>query len=204
VAVRDLLWACPLCRTPNAIKAAGKAERCATCGADFRRGHGATIVASLNGKAETRPAGDWLRSLGELPRYTPDSTGRIPGPDAVTIKRTNGQNAFRWRNVFLGWVETYDGSRRGDVTLRSDGLHFQAKSGDAAEHWTFDTITGIQPASSAIQITLRDHMVSVKYLDASVRLWTQAISDAIIGFHRVRGHEVYEFNPHVRTRPIQP
>ena len=56
MAVRDLLWGCPLCRAPGAIRPDGRRERCRECGAEFSRGRGSTIVARMDGSTRVRSA----------------------------------------------------------------------------------------------------------------------------------------------------
>lgn len=199
MAVRDLLWGCPLCRAPDGIRPHGRAERCRACGARFRRGRGVVIVAEHAGEVLERTAAEWTRTLGpaQIPEARPD--GVILGPERVTVKTTRNQKALRFGGDLLGWVEVYGRSRRGTLTLCADGLLFQPDTGARIE-WTPADLTGLQPASSALQLGLGRQMASVRFRDASVRLWTRALSDLLRTYFHSLGREVVELQPVVRTR----
>ena len=199
MAVRDLLWGCPLCRAPDAIRPHGRAERCRACGARFRRGRGVVIVAERAGDVLERTAAEWTATLGpaQTPEAQPD--GVILGPERVTVKITRHQKTLRFGGDLLGWVEVYGRARRGTLTLRVDGLLFQPDTGSRTE-WGPGDLTGIQPASSALQLGLRSRMASVRFRDASVRLWTRALSDLLRTHYHSLGREVVELQPVVRTR----
>lgn len=201
MAVRDLLWGCPLCRTAGAIRPTGRIERCQSCAATFRRGAGAAIVITQNGSRRERPAAEWLRLLGPVESPVPAADGSILGPESVRVKLTRMHKPLRFGNQLLGWVETYDGARAGTMSLRVDGLHFRPERGPHV-HWTPADLSGLQPASSSLQLGLRGQMASVKFLEGSVRLWTRALSDLLRAWHAAEGREVLELQPSVRTRPL--
>jgi hypothetical protein len=199
MAVRDLLWGCPLCRAPDGIRPHGRAEKCRACGARFRRGRGVVIVAERAGVVLERTAAEWSVTLG--PAQTPDARpdGIILGPERVTVKVTRNQKTLRFRGDLLGWVEVYGKARRGVMTLRVDGLLFQPDTGTRIE-WAPGDLTGLQPASSALQLGLHGQMASVRFREASVRLWTRALSDLLRNYYHSLGREVVELQPVVRTR----
>jgi hypothetical protein len=199
MAVRDLLWGCPLCRAPGGIRRNGRRERCRECGATFRRGQGARIVAERDGVRQHHSAGEWLVRLGPVEAPTPDATGRILGPERVRVKVTRRQEPLHWGGGLLGWVEVYDRAMVGELILDTDGLLLQPARGGSPERWKPQDLTGIQPASSAIQIGLHDRMASVKFVDGSVRLWTRALTDLLREYYRATGRDVLEFQPFLRT-----
>lgn len=198
MAIRDLLWGCPLCRAPGAIRRTGARERCRECGATFRRSRGARIVVERDGVRNDRSAQEWLARLGPAQTPEADPQGLILGPERVRVKFTRQQRPLRWRSELLGWVEVYSRPLEGDLSLRLDGLHFRPARGRIA-HWRPEDLTGLQPASSAIQIGLRDSMVSAKFIDGSVRLWTRALTDLLRNHYRLAGREVVELQPFLRT-----
>jgi hypothetical protein len=202
MAVRDLLWGCPLCRAPGGIRPDGRRERCRACGAEFRRGRGSTIVAKIEGSSRVRSAGDWLSILGPVEAPRADADGLILGPERVRVKRSRRQNPLRYAGELLGWVELYDKAQRGTMSLRSDGLHFQPEEGPAVS-WAPGDLTGLQPASSSLQLGLHREMASVKFLEGSVRLWTRALSDLLREHYRRSGRDVLELQPFVRTCILQ-
>jgi hypothetical protein len=201
VAVRDLLWGCPLCRGAGTIRRAGRGERCGACGASFRRADGASIVATRDGAAQRRSAAEWLAILGPVEAPPPGADGRILGPERVRVRHTRRQDPLHWSGELLGWVEVYDKPRTGTMTLRHDGLHFRPLR-DEAIHWTPRQITGIQPASSSLQLGLHDRMASIRFIDGSVRLWTRALSELLRDHYRQHGRDVLELQPCVRTCPV--
>ena len=199
MAVRDLLWGCPLCRAPDGIRPHGRVERCRACGARYRRGRGVIIVAERAGVVLERTAAEWTETLG--PAHAPDARpdGIILGPERVRVKITRNQKALRFGRDLLGWVEVYGKARRGTMTLRVDGLLFQPDTGTRIE-WAPGDLTGLQPASSALQLGLSRQVASVRFRDASVRLWTRALSDLLRTYYHSLGRDVVELQPVVRTR----
>jgi hypothetical protein len=199
MAVRDLLWGCPLCRAPDAIRPHGRVESCRACGARFRRGRGVVIVAERAGVVLERTAAEWTAQLGPAQPPPAGKDGVILGPERVLVKITRNQKTLRFGGDLLGWVEVYGKTRRGSMTLRVDGLLFQPDTGARSE-WAPGDLTGLQPASSALQLGLHREMASVRFRDASVRLWTQALSDLLRNYYRSLGREVVELQPVVRTQ----
>lgn len=199
--VRDLLWGCPICRTPGAIRPHGRRERCRTCAAAFRRGAGATILVASNGRRQQLPAAEWVRLLGPVEPPAPQPDGLVLGPEPVRVKTTARHRPLRFGDELLGWVEIYGKAEQGAMSLRVDGLLFEPAAG-AAVHWSPADLSGLQPASSSLQLGLRGRMASVRFLEGSVRLWTRALSDTLRAWHHGQGLDVIEIQPHVRTRPL--
>src|SRR5512141_3267085 len=80
MAIRDLLWACPLCGAVNGLKPVGKEERCWGCDAVFLRGSGSSIVAATtDGRTTTRSAAEWADLLPAEPPG-PATVGGREGP----------------------------------------------------------------------------------------------------------------------------
>lgn len=199
MAVRDLLWGCPLCRAAGSIRRAGRQERCNACGAAFRRADGAAIVATTrDGIVQRRSAAEWLAVLGPVEAPAPAADGLILGPERARVKRTLRQDPLHWSGELLGWVEVYDKPQTGLISLRQDGLEFRPDRG-AVARWRPDEIRGLQPASSSVQLGLHGFMVSIRLVDGSVRLWTRAISELLRAHYRQQGREVVELQPTVRT-----
>lgn len=198
MAVRDLLWGCPLCRSPGSIRPVGKREVCRACGATFRRSRAARIVAEQAGTREERAAAEWLSLLGPVKSPTPDPSGLILGPEPVRVKLTRGQKPLHWAGQLVGWVEDYTPSQPGTMTLRTDGLHFDPLRASSV-HWQPADLSGLQPASSALQIGLHGRMASIRFVEGSVRLWTRALSDLLQQHYRDRGQDVLELQPCIRT-----
>ena len=196
--VRDVLWACPACRAKGDIRPRGRREVCRSCGAEFRRGRGARIIVRQNGASTDRATGEWLRELGPPipPAAGPD--GVVLGPEAVRVKFTDGQQPLQWRGHILGWVERYGRGLRGTLTLREDGLVLSI--GGSELRWPAERITGLQPASSSIQLRMPDRMASFKFLEGSVRLWTAALTHVLRQYHEACGREILELQPFLRTR----
>jgi hypothetical protein len=201
MAVRDLLWGCPLCRSAGAIRPGRRGERCRSCGATFRRDAGSIIAAERDGERQLRSAAEWLAILGPVESPDPDRQGRILGPERVRVKHTRTQKPLSWDGELLGWVETYDRPRAGTMSLHGDGLHFQPDRGEPI-HWMPGDITGLQPASSSLQLGLHQRMASVRFTEGSVRLWTRALSDVLRHYYRRLDRDVLELQPFVRTCSI--
>src|SRR3954466_2344509 len=112
MAIRDLLWRCPLCNTIEGIQRTARGEVCVGCNARYKRGRGASIVAHpKDGSPISREPREWLDSLeagdldgegftlpeGESPPYRQPCVARIA---------RNFRKIAR-RGEFLGWVELY-------------------------------------------------------------------------------------------------
>ena len=198
MAVRDLFWGCPFCKAAGRIRKVRLREKCMECGATFQRGAAATIVGSHGRVSRVLSAAQWLEMLGPIRVPEPDEAGRILGPELVRVKRTTGQRQFYYGAAFLGWIETYDHPRAAQLELYTDGLHLRTRDG-VEERWTLEQITGLQPASSTIQLGFRDHMVSIKFVEGSVRLWTAALSQLLHEFYERQGFEILVLQPHIRV-----
>jgi hypothetical protein len=198
MAVRDLLWGCPICRAPGAIRPVGRRERCRACGADFRRTSGARILVRHGEGTNERSAEEWMALLGPVAASEPDADGVILGPERVRVKVSRRQEPLRWAGELLGWVEIYDSAGVGSLTLFVDGLRFLPANGEPVR-WPLSDLTGIQPASSSLQLGLHHGMASVKFLEGSVRLWTRALSDQIRDHYRRQGRDLLELQPSIRT-----
>lgn len=195
MAIRDLLWACPACGTPDGLASAGRVEACRQCQATVRRGPGATIVVQRPGApAETRPAWEWCDRLPTLTRTV--LSGR------VLLREADAARPLRDGHELLGFVERFGPARPGRLELSNDALTFAPDAGQAPIVWPLLDVTAIQPASSALQIKLRGRPVmSLKFLDSSVRLWEQGLQQALRAAYRAAGRgEIVEFQPRVSAR----
>jgi hypothetical protein len=165
----------------------------------FWRGRGARIVARDDRATYDRSAGEWLRLLGPPTAPAASDNGLILGPEPVKLKFARQQKSLHWRGHMVGWFELYEPARRGTMLLRTDGLHLTI--GSETRHWRPEQVTGLQPASSSIQLRLGAELASVKFVEGSVRLWTRALTDLLRRHHRACGREVIELQPCIRTRP---
>jgi len=197
MAIRDVLWACPICRVPGGI---GPGEACRSCGTTFRRGRGARIVARTAAGSEERPAAEWLQRVADVPLPGPRDDGSILGPEAVRVKTASRHKPLYFGRRLLGWVEVFERPVTGMLVLRTDALHFRTGDGSTKEVWELAGLRGIQPASSALQLALPDRRVaSVKFLESSVRLWARVLTEALRADCRRRGLELLELQPTIRT-----
>ncbi len=229
MAIRDLLWACPLCRTVDGIRATGRTSTCAGCGATFRRTTGARIEATPPGGAPVdRPSPAWADLIGEPTLEDIEAAGLAAG-DALLRTAARVQVARRWRPVrtrgrFLGRVEELEAPRAGVLTLRRSGLTLEAArdagagaegpaagadgAADAgagaegpAETWPPDDIGALVASSSSLQIRHRDgRLFSLRFPDASLRLWDAGIREVLRAHWRAAGKgEIREFQPRITT-----
>src|SRR4051812_48239563 len=205
MAIRDLLWRCPLCDTVEGIQRTPRGEVCSHCSARFRRGRGATIIANPKaGEPISREPHEWLATFkagdvdgegftlpeGVNPPYRQPCIGRI-ARDFRQIKR---------RGEFLGWVELYGPRINGEFLLSDFRASLEA---DGRVEWSASLIDfrAVQPASASIQIYVCDgSIVSLKFPSGSVRLWEQRIKHAVRKVWRANGRgEIHDFQPHIAT-----
>ncbi|HEX7090215.1 MAG TPA: hypothetical protein VF192_08765 [Longimicrobiales bacterium] len=205
MAIRDLLWACPLCGAEESIRPTGRRETCRACGATFRRARGAEIEATpAGGGPIVHPAAEWVRRLPPV---------RLPGEgeegDAETLYRTAPVEArfavaytpVRRGRLFIGRVERFGPPRAGTLELTSHALAFAPEAG-APCRWPLEEIAAVQPSSGVLQIKpRREPVVTFRFREGSVRLWQELIETALRRFYRRTGRgEIVEFQPRVSTR----
>lgn len=198
MAVRDLLWACPLCAAAGGLRADRRGERCDACGAEFRRDLGATIIASTHAGGATRmSAGQWLE---RLPPRDPASLPSELGPEPVALRVAVRREPVRRGRELIGWLDRFGPSRRGHLRLTPDRLRFDAPDGTV--EWELDRIAAVQPTSSKLQIAARRMPVAaIRFLGGSIRLWEEAIREAVRRSWRARDRsEITEFHPRITVR----
>ena len=198
MAIRDLLWACPVCGTFAAIRAAERrTERCNRCGTTYRRARGASIeVRERGGEAQTyQPATlvDRLPPVSEMPL----PNGRL-GPAHARVRVARTTTPVRDKEDFLGRVEVFGAAMNATATL--DDRTLAAGIPESPLVWPLETITAVQPSSSTLQINSRAHpLVSFRFIDQSVRLWEEALQERLRRIHRDAGRgRIVQFHPHIR------
>lgn len=157
------------------------------------------IVAQRAGLTLERTAAQWVAELGPVPIPTAGPDGVILGPERVRVKVTRDQKPLRFGGDLLGWVEVYGKATRGSMTLYDRLLRFEPDRGNVIE-WSPGDLTGLQPASSSLQLGSHQQMASVRFEDGSVRLWMKALSSAVSDHWARLGLELVELQPVVRTR----
>jgi hypothetical protein len=202
MAIRDLLWACPLCGGERTI-AGKRPERCAACGARFRRGPGSEIVAQRAGEpARARPAAEWTALLPPVAPLRPAATGAAAlAHEEPAIARVAARDtALRGAGRFLGRIEHYGPPRRGHLRLSPDALVFSGEGEPIA--MALDRITAVQPSSSTLQVKARDEpVVSFRFPQGSARFWEELLTATLRERYRARGRgEIVEFQPRIVTR----
>lgn len=206
MAIRDLLWACPLCGTEGGLRPAGKREVCRGCGATFRRGRGASIVAEgSDGTRHVRSGAEWADRLPRIEEYVERLEPQ--GPDGALLRsraraRTaTGESVIRFGSIYMNRIERFGPPKEGVLELHGDRVRFTPDAGEA-EEWTFDEITAVQPSSSTLQIKARRRpVVSFRFPEDSARFWEEVLCTALRRHYRAAGRgEIIEFQPRIATR----
>lgn len=198
MAIRDLLWACPACGEPNGLIAVRRGEVCRACGARVRRGRGANIVVEVDGRPPlVRPAWEWCDLL---PDAQENESAQPSG--AAILREADSAWPLRQGKELLGFVERFGQPVPGRLTLADHELRFDPESGGEARVWPLLEVTAVQPASSALQLKLRDRpVVTFRFLDCSVRRWERRIQDRMRrAFRAADRGEIVEFQPRVSFR----
>lgn len=206
MAIRDLLWACPLCGAEESLRPHDGGEACRPCGATFRRGRGAEIAAVPPGGGApiVRHAAEWVRTLPpvRLPGEGEEGGGETLYRRArVEARFATGYTPVRRGRLFLGRVERFGPARAGTLELTSHALAF-APEGGAPCRWPLEEIRAVQPSSGVLQIRPRgEPVVTFRFVEGSVRLWQELIEAALRRFYRRTGRgEIVEFQPRICTR----
>lgn len=204
MAVRDLLWACPLCHARGALRPAGKrADACDACGTRFERADGARIRATRpDGRVDVRSPQQWSEALGlpERSALAPNDAGEIlrarasrrAAHDQATIRARGGE--------VLGFREIYGDAVKGALVLTPQELRFEPDAG-TAERWPLGEIRALSASSSTLQIRVADGaVVAIRFEASSLRLWEEHVSLALREFYRAAGKgEIREFQPRIEV-----
>jgi hypothetical protein len=202
MAIKDLLWACPICSRIEAIDGDG---RCRSCGTSFSRGRGSRIRASQAGRTEEKHPAEWIAAL---PYQELDGEGRsLPGgleppfTQPARVRLAYAEQALHRHGELLGFVEQFGPKMQGTLQLTETELSFLPASGTGWS-WQLTDITAIQPASSSIQVRARNRQVaSMRFPAGSLRLWEQRLQYGVRqAYDRAGKGTVCEFQPHIRTR----
>lgn len=195
--IRDLLWACPECRTFASIHDAGRgSERCSGCGATYRRGPGASILVATDDGTRTHSPAELVDRLPPVSTI-PLMNGRL-GPVAALVRIARTTTPIRDGDDFLGKVEIFGPDTSATVTL--DHQTLAAGIPERPLVWPLETITSVQPSSSTLQINSRSHpLVSFRFINQSVRLWEEALHERIRHVHAAAGRgKISRFHPRIR------
>ncbi|MCI0432450.1 MAG: 1-acyl-sn-glycerol-3-phosphate acyltransferase [Gemmatimonadetes bacterium] len=204
MAIRDLLWVCPICDAVGRIRTARSAEFCTSCGTRYRRGLGATITASRGGHADqTRPAAEWLARLPSVEERFPAHDDAPLGPERVVVRAVEAWITVRAGREVLGWAERFGPRRDGTLSLTPASLSISDAS---VESIPLEQLTAVQASSSTLQIASRGRPVlSLRFPDSSVLLWEALLQSRIRRRYRDLGRgEVSEFQPVIRVTSPRP
>lgn len=196
MAIRDLLWACPLCGAVSGLRRVDGRERCRACGTEYRRGAGSRIVAFPVGRPRLdRSSVEWLAGL---PPIEPFPDGGASRETRVSARFAGVDVRVRWRGELLGFREALGEPVAGVLRLTPDRLEFQALGGEL-HGWSLGEITGVQPSSSTVQVKPRhEGVVGFRFTDESPRLWEELLGESLRRWYRRAGRgEVIEFQPRV-------
>lgn len=206
MAIRDLLWACPLCGAEGGIRPVGKREACRACGARFRRGRGSNIVAeAANGTSRTLPAAEWADMLPPIEEFAarlePSGADGALYRTRVRARTATGESVIRLDSVYLNRIEQFGPPREGVLALLADRLRLDPDDGEA-EEWAFDELTAVQPSSSTLQIKARRRpVVSFRFPEDSARFWEEILCATLRRYYREAGRgEIVEFQPRIVAR----
>lgn len=200
MAIRDLLWACPICGTRGGLRKERKAEVCTGCGAAYRRLGGAVIEATrADGGVVRRHAREWLDALPPLRLPRLEDAGEHV--EVVHARFADGVSAVRHRGRHLNYIERFGESIEGRLRLGPDGLEFDPGRGEPYR-WPFDAITAIQSSSRTLQVNSRAHpLVSFRFPTGSAHYWEELLREALRAAYRAAGKgEIVEFQPRIVTR----
>lgn len=195
MAIRDLLWACPLCRALASIRPVGRSEICQHCGARFERVSGARIRVSDATRTEVREPIEWE---GELPRVDSLPENGVLGPEPITLRLGTRARPVRAGRRVLGWAERFGPRQPGTARLSPDSLDLRLQTGTRWE-WPLGAIDAVQPSSSTLQIHARGTLLSIRFHVSSVRRWEALLCVSLQNLYTRTGRGVItDFQPRIR------
>lgn len=220
MAIRDLLWACPICHGEDALAPVRKGERCQECDTLFTRDKRALITARQPGRPPlTRSPAEWLDRLPGLEIEEriarAEEQGEVIKRGAASVRTENGSRPAYFRGTYLNRIESFGPPRPGVLELEAGRLTFRPDEeagangvtdpnmSDGEIIWDLDAITAVQPSSSTLQINARGvPLTSIRVPGGSIRLWEELICAALRHRYRTTGRgEIVEFQPRICTRP---
>ena len=186
--IRDLLWGCVICGALESLDMVDRVERCAKCGAKYRRVQGAAIAVEVEGRGvETRSAAEWTAQLPPIP---------ITGSAECLLRSAESSMTVTSYGEYLGRIERFGNFRFGTLTLTETALKFEPRDGENGFEWPLGDLTAIQPSSTALQIKARRQpVVSIKFSNSSSRLWEERLQAALRKYYG--GREILEFQPRI-------
>lgn len=216
MAIRDLLWACPICGREGGLSPARRnAEHCQGCATRFSRDRGAAITARTPDRPPlTLSPAEWVDRLPELGvderiRRAETTRSTILSEPAV-LRMLVGEEPVYFRGRYLNQIERLGPARSGVLQLYPDRITFRpAQPGEGTEEagtisWPFGEITAVQPSSSTLQLNSRSlPLASFKVPGGSIRFWEMLLCAALARYYRANGlGEIIEFQPRIATRRI--
>lgn len=200
MAIRDLLWACPICGELRGLRAEREGERCERCGTVYRRDGRATIVATQGDRVTVREAAEWVDLLPDASSLAACGADGTTA-DGVEANFAVGTTPIRHGGEYLGRVEQFGAVQQGTLSLDGARLLFRARSGEETA-WPLERITAVQASSRTLQIKARDErVVSFRFPDDSLRFWEERIQQTLRRFYRRSGRgEIREFQPRIVVR----
>lgn len=199
MAIRDLLWSCPLCGLEGGLRRGKHEDVCAGCGARFRRGRGSEIVVeTADGRTERRPAAEWAALLPAAPR--PGGAGEWRRERVFARFATGEAPVYRGGDL-LGGVERLGPPLPGELALTAEDLVLRLDSGEM-QRWPLDRLTAVQMSSGTLQIKARDEeLTTFRFPDGSARLWEESVAAALRARYRAAGRgDIVEFQPRIVAR----
>lgn len=221
--IKDLLWACPVCQSFDALRLVEGREACVRCKSIFTRGRGSKIGIDIRGTGETieRSPGELVSALPAvaLPRISgegkggsgeaaeplssslPSRSGGSISASRVVARIATGEEAVYRRGKLMGMIERLGPPVSGRLELAADSLLFRSDEGEE-RHWPTDCITAIQASSSSLQIkVVGEYPVSFKFPETSPRRWELMLEEALRHHYRRLGRgEIVEFQPRITVR----
>lgn len=202
MAIRDLLWACPLCEGVGELAPGDGGDVCSGCGARYRRGPAALIVAEpgQGGEPETRPATEWLDRLPDLGDVLDLDAGVCHEGD-VLLRAAVSTTPVRSGAEYLGRYERFGDPEPGTLAVGRQGIAFRPEQG-APRSWPLNAVTGIQASSSTLQLKFHgEPVVSLRFPTGSMRFWETLMQELMRRHYRETGRgEIREFQPRIDAR----
>ncbi|MGH7480798.1 MAG: hypothetical protein ACRELV_01480 [Longimicrobiales bacterium] len=205
MAIRDLLWACPVCRTVDGLRPERDGERCVACGTAFRRASAARIRALRAGRRpEEHHAAVWAARIGGLALHRlPSGPGgrALRGP--AVVREALDDAPIYAAGELLGWRERYGVAFDADLLLGADGFALRPANGAGPQRrWSLDEIGALGASSTSLQVKPRGgRVLKINLVESSLRLWEEGFQLLLRDRWRSTGRgEIIEFLPAITTR----
>ncbi len=180
--------------------------QCPSCSTKYDRGRGGGLLKmEVPGQPKREVKGSDL--VAQICDHGgPWSSARRPDGSIfyearVSVRRTEEEEALRYKDRLIGYVERFGKSQEAVLRLTDDAMSLVDAGGEEIERWPLTQLRALQTSSSSVQISPPEGgMIQFKFLLDSPMRWEELLRTTVREAYLRIGLEVVEFQTRIRTR----